>query len=314
MFGTDLTTAILQTCAAMSLGVWVVLICLSLALGVVARGARERDFRDQPPLGFWLVWWPIRVVSAVMGLLPFDWRRDRLDGMLRRAGLEFRLAAPQFRAAQAFMALCATVVASWVLVWLVSVKGYAYTVNAGPMRTWLPLVLLVGMVLLGWWHPMLWLRRQERRRRMAVARSMPFFLDLITMCVEAGLSVQGAVAQAVAKGPQGGVRDEFQRVLRDIRAGKTRVDALREMAQRLNDPSVTNFVACVVQGDRMGMSLGPLLRMQAEQRLNERFVRAEKLALQAPVKMLFPLAVFIFPCTFIILFFPIVMRLTGVMK
>ena len=312
MPSTDLTLFALQTSATVSLALLVMLVCLSVGVGTAASPEPERSFRDFPPLGFRLVWWPIQTISVVLVRLPLGFRRDRLQGRLRRAGLEFSITATQFRAAQVFAALCAGVAGSWGLVWLLTVHAHSLAPSQGPQRTWLPLALLAMVVLLGWALPRTWMRSQERRRRVAIARSMPFFLDLISMCVEAGLNVQGAVAQAVSKGPQSEVREEFRRVLRDIRAGKTRVDALREMAQRLSDPSVTNFVACVVQADRMGMSLGPLLRMQAEQRLNERFIRAEKLAFQAPVKMLFPLAVFIFPCTFIILFFPIVIRLSGV--
>jgi tight adherence protein C len=112
----------------------------------------------------------------------------------------------------------------------------------------------------------------------------------------------------VAKGPKGVLRSEIQRVLRDIRAGKARADALRGMAERLNEPNVTHFVTAVIQAERMGMNLGPVLRAQADQRRSERFLRAEKLAMEAPVKMLFPLIAFIFPCTFIVLFFPIAMK------
>jgi tight adherence protein C len=114
--------------------------------------------------------------------------------------------------------------------------------------------------------------------------------------------------QAVAKGPKGALRDEFMRVLRDIRAGKPRAEALRAKATRLNEPSINSFVTAVVQAESLGMSLGPVLRAQADQRRTERFLRAEKLAMEAPVKMLFPLIAFIFPCTFIVIGFPIVMK------
>jgi len=122
------------------------------------------------------------------------------------------------------------------------------------------------------------------------------------------LNLQGAMVQAVSKGPPGVLRDELQRVLRDIRAGKARMESMRAMADRLNEPSITNFTIAVIQAESMGMSMGPVLRAQADQRRSERFLRAEKLAMEAPVKMLFPLIAFIFPCTFIVLFFPIVMK------
>ena len=102
---------------------------------------------------------------------------------------------------------------------------------------------------------------------------------------------------------------EFQRVLRDIRAGSNRSDALRSMAQRLNHAAVSSFTSTLIQAEATGMSLGPVLRAQSEQRRNERFTHAEKIAMEAPVKLLFPLIVFIFPCVFIILLFPIAMKI-----
>jgi tight adherence protein C len=80
------------------------------------------------------------------------------------------------------------------------------------------------------------------------------------------------------------------------------------MADRMNEPSITNFVSALIQAERMGMNLGPILRAQSEQRRTERFARAEKLAMEAPVKLLFPLIAFIFPCTFVVLGFPIAMK------
>jgi len=120
--------------------------------------------------------------------------------------------------------------------------------------------------------------------------------------------LQGALQQAALKGPKGALCDEIKRVLRDVRSGKARADALRAMSERVQEPAVTNFVTALIQAERMGMNLGPVLRAQADQRRSERFLRAEKLAMEAPVKLLFPLIAFIFPCTFIVLFFPIVVQ------
>jgi tight adherence protein C len=97
-------------------------------------------------------------------------------------------------------------------------------------------------------------------------------------------------------------------VLRDRRAGKSRVDALRDMASRVSEPAVGSLVTALVQSETLGMDLGPILRAQAEQRRAERFASAEKLAMEAPVKMLLPLIAFIFPCTFIVLGFPIAIK------
>ena len=119
------------------------------------------------------------------------------------------------------------------------------------------------------------------------------------------------VADQSAQTPAGPLRDEFARLMRDVRAGRARSEALRELATRLDMPAVSNFVTTLIQAEATGMSLGPILRAQAEQRRTERFAQAEKLAMQAPVKLLFPLLFFIFPCVFAILMFPIAMKFMG---
>ena len=98
-------------------------------------------------------------------------------------------------------------------------------------------------------------------------------------------------------------------VLREVRAGKPRTDALRDMAARLDFRPIGSLVSALIQGEMMGSSIGPIMRAQSEQRRTERFQRAEKLALEAPVKMLGPLILCIFPCTFIVIAFPIVVQL-----
>jgi tight adherence protein C len=104
---------------------------------------------------------------------------------------------------------------------------------------------------------------------------------------------------------------EFIRVMRDLRAGRARADALRGLADRLGLPAISSLVSALLTAEKQGASLGKILRAQAEQRRNERFLRAERLAMEAPVKMLLPLLLFIFPCTFLILFFPVASRLLG---
>jgi tight adherence protein C len=277
-----------------------------LAVGLVAwvlgeAAARvpdeDRQYKDPPPWGFRLGWWPIQWLAHYLDALLSATRREAMAARLRKAGLDYALKPAQFLAARLLCALVVMALALWGL--LTVLPGHqALLLQA------LPLAALAG-----WCYPGLWLSDRLKLRRQELLKTLPFFLDLITLCVEAGLNLQGALMQAVAKGPKGVLRDEFQRVLRDIRAGKPRASALRAMAQRLDEPAVGHFATAVIQAERMGMSLGPVLRAQADQRRSERFLRAEKLAMEAPVKMLFPLLAFIFPCTFIVLFFPIVMKL-----
>lgn len=163
----------------------------------------------------------------------------------------------------------------------------------------------------GFLLPLYWMRQQIRRRHMEIGRSMPFNLDLMTLSVEAGLDFGGAVATVVDKGLPGPLKEELGIMLREIRMGKTREEALRNMSDRVRFPPLSQFVSNLVQADRMGTSLGKILRIQSTQLRIQRTQRAEKLANEAPVKMLFPLIFCIFPTVFMILFGPIVYQLIG---
>lgn len=161
---------------------------------------------------------------------------------------------------------------------------------------------------MGWFLPSISLNDFRKKREMAIVKALPTFLDFLTMGVQAGMNVSGAIGQAVEKGPEGPLRQEFEKVIRDVRAGMSRVDALKAMAERLEIREITTFVTAIAQAEKTGASLTEALRIQADQRRVERFQRAEKLAMEAPVKLIFPLVVFIFPMTFIILGFPIAMK------
>ena len=131
------------------------------------------------------------------------------------------------------------------------------------------------------------------------------------MALEAGGALGVALKVATERAPDSPLRRAFLRVQGDLRAGRSRADALTALADRLDVPAVRPLVAALVQAESSGGSLATVLRAQADQRIEERFARAEKLALEAPVKMLAPLVLCIFPCTFAILAFPLLMRFLG---
>lgn len=159
------------------------------------------------------------------------------------------------------------------------------------------------------WLPSHSIASAGRRRQQQMLRELPFLLDITTLCVEAGLSLHGALQQAAQHGPPGPLRHELQHTLADIRAGTARLDALWKFAGRTQMPAVASLVAALAQADQLGSSLGPVLRAQSDQRRAERFLRAEEQALKAPVKMLLPMVICIFPCTFLIIGFPIASKL-----
>jgi tight adherence protein C len=249
--------------------------------------------RDRAP-AFWRLCRPlVAVVAAHLGPRLSVRVRFTRHERLRRAGLDYALSAEEFVAGQIVAAVLAAALVA--LVW--SPRGPA------------PAASLAVAALLGFLLPQSWLRDRIDARRRAVLRELPFYLDVITLSVESGLNLGGALAQAVDKGPRGPLRAEFGRVLRDLRAGRTRDEALRALAARLAVPAMGSLVAALLVAEKQGVALGPVLRAQAEQRRTERFMRAEKLAMEAPVKMLPALLVFIFPCTFVMLLFPVASRM-----
>ncbi|MBL8917437.1 MAG: type II secretion system F family protein [Myxococcaceae bacterium] len=164
---------------------------------------------------------------------------------------------------------------------------------------------LVG-ALIGLFYPLIWINDKVTKRHLAISRALPFNLDLLTLSVEAGLDFTAALAKVVEKGKQGPLREELNLVLKQLKMGKTREEALKSMIARVDLPALTQFVTALIQADKMGTSLGKVLRIQSTQLRIERTQRAEKLANEAPVKMLFPLIACIFPTVFMVLFGPIV--------
>ncbi len=290
------------TLMALAIGLAVALIAGIVSQLIAEVPSEDREYKDAPPLGFRIMWWPIQWISFYLNPFISGNRRASLLLSLRKAGLDYSLNPVQFVASRLLCAAYMAFVSHWVLA---SFEGIKSTTPFS-LQTYLCVQLTGGLI--GWLYPMIWLKDRLAARHRELLKTLPFFLDIITLCVEAGLNLQGAITQAVLKSPKGILRDEFQRVIRDIRAGRTRAESLRNMSERLNEPSISSFITTIIQAEKMGMNLGTALRAQADQRRNERFLRAEKLAMEAPVKMLFPLIVFIFPCTFIVLFFPIVMK------
>lgn len=275
-------------------------LCVSMfiVLGNVIAGMVENEDRTYmdplPPLMKPI--WPFIQVIAYFGCswLPYE-ILESVERRLQRTGVSFLLTAEQFLGLQFFSLL------AWPLFAIVTIGMIQYD---GPWgNVFLLLAFLIGLA-----HPNLWLADNRTRRENAIIRGMPTYLDFITMCVEAGLNFQGALQQAMEKAPPSPLRNEFAIVLRDLRSGLSRSDALRRMADRLDIQETTGFVSSVIQAERMGSSLATVMRVQSEQRRNERFQRAEKMAMEAPIKLVGPLIIFIFPVTFIILGFPIAMK------
>jgi tight adherence protein C len=166
--------------------------------------------------------------------------------------------------------------------------------------------IFLGSIVLGYMLPTMLLSSMATRRQANVLKALPDALDLLVICVEAGLGFEAAMAKVNEKWDNE-LSIAFGRVLQEVRLGKTRRDALRDMAKRLEVPDLTSFIAAMIQADQLGVSIGKVLRIQADQMRLRRRQRAERLAHEAPIKMLFPMVLLIFPSIFIILLGPAVL-------
>lgn len=157
--------------------------------------------------------------------------------------------------------------------------------------------------------PWIWLHDRAIRRHQSIVRELPGYLDLLTLGLEAGCAFGASLQLTIARSTPGPLREAMERASQEMRAGRTRAEALQRLSQRLRVPALTASVAAIVQAESTGVSLAPVMRAQATRGTQERFARAEKRAMEAPVKMLGPLVLCIFPCTFIVIGFPIAVHL-----
>jgi tight adherence protein C len=169
------------------------------------------------------------------------------------------------------------------------------------------LYAMVGLAI-GFFFPQLWLDEQIKRRQLEIRKAMPDALDLLTICVEAGLGFDAAMSN-VAEKWENELSLAFARAIREIQLGKVRREALKSMADRIDLAEMSSFVAAIIQSETLGVSMAKVLRIQAEQMRMRRRQYAEELAHQAPVKMLLPMVGFIFPSIFIVLMYPAVARI-----
>lgn len=161
-------------------------------------------------------------------------------------------------------------------------------------------------LMLLWIIPDFWLYGAVKRRHLSIQKSLPFVLDLLTLSVEAGMDFISALQRNCKLRKLDPLNEELLRMTKEIQVGSSRKEALRNMADRVKQPDLKSVAYALIQADELGVSIGAILRIQSEQLRSRRFDRAEKLAAEAPVKMLGPLMLCIFPAVFIILLGPII--------
>lgn len=245
-------------------------------------------------------------------LLPFAGNFDRLlarpnfvqpieenERTLVAAGFEGLLCGREFVALEF---LCPLVLGT---LWsgLVLLLGMALP---GSLFTEARLLLCLAGYVLFTLQPRLWLRAALRKRQDAIVRALPFVLDLLTLSVEAGMDFMGALQRNCSARRMDPLNEELLRMTKEVQVGLSRRAALANMAKRVRQPDLNAVAFALIQADELGVSIGSVLRIQSEQMREKRFDGAERLAHEAPTKMLGPLMLCIFPAVFIILLGPIV--------
>jgi tight adherence protein C len=259
-------------------------------LGAMGRTATLEEIELSLPFSERVIRPILRSVAALIGRMTPSQTLTRTRRYLELAGLAQKIGPAEFVAARYIIA---------------GVLGGLTILLMGRMAIPMSrkLLLIVVAFALGYYLPGSWLGSKIRQRQKEILKSLPDALDLLTICVEAGLSFDAAMAKVVEKWDNELSR-AFARVLQEIQLGKLRREALRNMADTMDIRDVSNFVAALIQADQLGVSIAKVLRIQSDQMRVRRRQRAEELARQAPIKMIIPIVFLIFPALFIILLGP----------
>ena len=205
--------------------------------------------------------------------------------------------------------------ADWVGVKLLALIGFAIVgLVLGLLLTRgsfvVALLFALAGAAIGYIAPEFWLGRKIRARSFGMVLQLPDALDLLTISVEAGLGFDAALAKVVEK-MEGPLVDEFRQALAEVRMGRPRREALRDVANRADAQPVSNFVGAIIQAEQLGVPIAKVLQIQSNQLRIERRQRAEEAAAKAPVKMLFPMVGCIFPTIFIVILGPAIVTVMG---
>ena len=286
------------TAAAVLLAIYAASIASEITYVTLADG---RKTERKIPLIFRLLLPFVSNLSRVVNRPAFAKSRETADQMIVASGLEGLLSGSEF-------------IALKILVPLVCGSAWALAVFAPAMldaETFLSgntvLIAMLGFLYF-YAYPLVWLRNTLKKRHFAIMRALPFVLDLLTLSVEAGMDFMSALQRNCNSRRLDPLNEELIRMTREVQMGISRRMALRNMAERSRQSDLKAVSFALIQADELGVPIGPILRIQSDQLRQRRFDRAERLANEAPVKMLGPLLLCIFPAVLIVLLAPILLQ------
>lgn len=238
-----------------------------------------------------------RYIVPIVEEMKIDSTRKLLKRKLASAGLQEVLTPDELYSFKLFLVLGFPILALFLRV--------AWEIE-------LPIWSIPAAGVIGFFYPdKLWLSAVIKARQEEIRRAMPFVVDLLALSTEAGLDFMGAIAKVVDKAKPSPLVHEFDVLLREVKVGSSRREALRSMAWRMDMQEMNSFVAVLISADEMGASIGKILRQQSEQIRLERFVRAEKAGAKATQAILLPMVCFIIPAIFIIIMAPFFLGARG---
>ncbi|MDC3413642.1 type II secretion system F family protein [Aquibacillus sp. 3ASR75-11] len=222
-------------------------------------------------------------------------KKEKLENKLLQAGNPMGMTQVEFQIVKLALII--------IFPFLFGLYGYILNQSAGII-----FILLFLGILLAVYIPAFYLKQKTATRNKQALRELPDFLDLVTVSIEAGLGFDSALSKVVAK-KNGVLATEFQRCLEEMRLGKTRREALSGVRDRLILDDIKSLIGSILQAEQLGIGMVQILRVQSNEVRQRRKQRAEEAAMKAPIKMLFPLVFFIFPCIFVVLLGPAVIRM-----
>jgi len=235
-------------------------------------------------------------IGTLLGRFTPAGYREAVRDKLLAAGSPAGLDVDRFMSLKLFGA-CSVVFWPWFAFKFAALGGFYGLIVTG---------LMWGICFFG---PDIWIQRKTDQRQFEIATRLPDVLDLLVISVEAGLGFEQAIDRTVDAVP-GALADEFRRMLQETRMGATRAEGLRAMDERCQVPELRSFILAMLQADTFGISIGRMLRAQADDMRIRRRQRAQEAAQKAPVKMLFPLIFCIFPSLFVVILGPAVLQIT----
>ena len=286
------------TAAAALLIAYVVSIASEITYVTLADG---RKTERKIPLIFRMLLPFVSNLSRFVSRPVFAKARETADQMIVASGLEGLLSGAEFIALKFLVpVVCGTACA------LVVLAPAAFAPQAFLSGNGVLLILLIFLYFYA--YPLMWLRGTLKKRHLAIMQALPFVLDLLTLSVEAGMDFMSALQRNCDRRKLDPLNEELIRMTREIQMGTARRIALRNMAERVRQSDLKAVSFALIQADELGVPIAPILRIQSEQLRARRFDRAERLANEAPVKMLGPLLLCIFPAVLIVLLAPILLE------